>query len=125
MLPIGLTVTSSAACSAARGLPAVDLKNGLARADQRVHTQVAREAGVLQGGTVMLRQRLEQAFENQTAFRIGVFGLALAPVLMVLAVLFVDWQPFLRLVPRIARSLQRPAPPATFSCAEYLYLAPK
>jgi hypothetical protein len=63
---------------------------GLARADQRVHTQVAREAGVLQGGTVMLRQRLEQAFENQTAFRIGVFGLALAPVLMVLAVLFVD-----------------------------------
>jgi hypothetical protein len=62
----------------------------LARADQRVHTQVAREAGVLQGGTVMLRQRLEQAFENQTAFRIGVFGLALAPVLMVLAVLFVD-----------------------------------
>ena len=38
----------------------------------------------------MLRRRLEQAFENQTAFRIGVFGLALAPVLMVLAVLFVD-----------------------------------
>jgi hypothetical protein len=80
----------SPACSAARGLPAVDLKNGLARAGQRVQTQVAREAGVLQGGTVMLRQRLEQVFENQTAFRIGVFGLGLAPVLMVLAVLFVD-----------------------------------
>ena len=74
----------------ARGLPAVDLKNGLARAGQRVQTQVAREAGVSQGGTVMLRQRLEQVFENQTAFRIGVFGLGLAPVLMVLAVLFVD-----------------------------------
>jgi hypothetical protein len=80
----------SPACSAARGLPAVDLKNGLARAGQRVQTQVAREAGVSQGGTVMLRQRLEQVFENQTAFRIGVFGLGLAPVLMVLAVLFVD-----------------------------------
>jgi len=63
---------------------------GLARADQRVHTQAARGACVLQGGSVMLRQRLEQAFENQTAFRIGAFGLLLAPVLMVLAVLFVD-----------------------------------
>jgi len=46
--------------------------------------------GVLQGGTVMLRQRLEQAFENQTAFRVGVYGLGLAPILLVLAVLFVD-----------------------------------
>jgi hypothetical protein len=44
----------------------------------------------LQGGTVMLRQRLELAFENPTAFRVGVFGLGLAPILMVLAVLFVD-----------------------------------
>jgi hypothetical protein len=38
----------------------------------------------------MLRQRLEPALENQTAFRVGVIGLGLAPVLMVLAVLFVD-----------------------------------
>jgi len=38
----------------------------------------------------MLRQRLEQAFENQTAFRVGVYGLGLAPILLVLAVLFVD-----------------------------------
>ena len=63
---------------------------GLARADQWGHTKVAREAGVLQGGTVMLRQRLELAFENPTAFRVGVFGLGLAPILMVLAVLFFD-----------------------------------
>ena len=63
---------------------------GLARAGQQVHTPVAGEAGVSQGGTVMLRQRLELALENPTAFRVGVFGLGLAPILMVFAVLFVD-----------------------------------